>query len=55
MSIEQAQGRKTNFTGRARNCNSGADLTEVSFLTLARSKARIKLSYFVLALLTNEC
>ena len=42
MSIEQAQGRKTNFTGRARNCNSGADLTEISFSTLARSEARTK-------------
>ena len=42
MSIEQAQGRKTNSTGRARNCNSGADLTEISFSTLARSEARTK-------------
>ena len=42
VSIEQAQGRKTNSTGRARNCNSGADLTEISFSTLARSEARTK-------------
>ncbi len=40
MSLEQAQGQKTSFTGRVRNCNSGADLTETSFLDLARSDLR---------------
>ena len=40
MSLEQAQGQKISFTGRVRNCNSGADLTETSFLDLARSDLR---------------
>ena len=42
VSIERARVRKTNFTGRARNCNSGADLTEIGFLGSARSEARTK-------------
>jgi len=40
VSLEQAKGQKTSFTGRVRNCNSGADLTETSFLDLARSDLR---------------
>lgn len=50
MSIEQAQGQKTNFTGRARNCNSGADLPEISFLDLARGEARTKRTPYIVIL-----
>ena len=42
MSTERAQGQKASFTGRVRNCNSGAALPKTSFLNLARSEARTK-------------
>ena len=50
MSLEQAQGQKTSFTGRVRNCNSGADLTETSFLNLARSDLRTNTTSTVIIL-----
>ena len=42
MSTERAQVQKASFTGRVRNCNSGAALPKTSFLNLARSEARTK-------------
>lgn len=42
MSIEQAQGRNDDFTGRARYCNTGADLPEIGISPLARSEPRAK-------------